>query len=459
MALFDSYSGVVTDNAGNSIAGATIKVYNADNADPLSASNTLAVIYSDRQGATEIDQEASPLQSAAKGAFRFYVVGGFYHILVESSGETSAIADVAIGTAGSLDTQDIGGSSFEVLESITGDLVITDVGLYNLENAFETGNTFEGSAQGQFTTAMYMFQDGFTLLIANNTNTIFQYDLSTAYQLSSAVYNNVSFTHSSNVFGIEFNPAGSVLYLCSRSATKRVAQIELSTPFDITSGVATTFFTPSQNSDGPADLRFNLDGTEAFITDIGTDVLSKYILSIAYDLQTAVYSGDFLDLIGSGTTVPFGFNFLPSGDIFLISDSTQGKFYEFVLQSPFDIASGVFSGVVYDTDGRAPIDFSLVKGGSSLFFVNNNGAIVRELAVGSEGSKFAQQNIGIMLGIGDSFSAADGSTPSVFSIDGSDSLNAVPRVAEGTFTGTTSKIVTDGERVERKTGLNVWRKA
>ena len=109
MALFDGYTGLVTDDAGNSLAAATVTVYNAIDPDPLSGSNTLAVIYSDREGVTEIDQTGDPLQSGSKGKFTFYVVGGFYHILVEIGGQTSAIPDVAIGTAGSLDTQDIGG--------------------------------------------------------------------------------------------------------------------------------------------------------------------------------------------------------------------------------------------------------------------------------------------------------------------------------------------------------------
>ena len=118
MATFDGYNGNITDNAGNSLAGATVKVYNAVDSDPLSASNTLAVIYSDRDGATTIDQTGAPLQSGSEGEFTFYSAGGNYHIVVTNGADTSSIPDVAIGTAQRLDTSGFGDLAF--LNSFNG---------------------------------------------------------------------------------------------------------------------------------------------------------------------------------------------------------------------------------------------------------------------------------------------------------------------------------------------------
>lgn len=114
-------------------------------------------------------------------------------------------------------------------------------------------------------TGTKMFVNGF------DNETIYQYSLSSPYNIASVTYDNVSLQYyptpynDRNVYDFVFNNTGTKLYLTG-PIDERLAEWTLSTPFNL----ATASFTGTKynfgNEDGaPYGLQFNTDGSKMFM--------------------------------------------------------------------------------------------------------------------------------------------------------------------------------------------------
>ena len=134
-------------------------------------------------------------------------------------------------------------------------------------------------------------------------NTIYQYSLSTAWDVSTATYDNKSYDSSSLLTGGEglsfaFNADGSAVYLTENYPNRKVYQFTLSTNFDISTASYSNKnldFT-SETSLGRPYFTFTNDGTKLFMINtfhtagyVGT--IHEYSLTTAYDVSTASYTG------------------------------------------------------------------------------------------------------------------------------------------------------------------------
>ncbi len=133
--------------------------------------------------------------------------------------------------------------------------------------------------------------------------TLNQYTLSIAYDLSTATYDNVSANVSAQVNSPQsfwLNPTGSKLYVLS-SSSDLLHQFVMSTPFDL-STISYDNIVIGLTSDisVSVELVFSNDGKRFFIIDNGGSVF-QYSLDIAWDLQLNNYTGieiDFSELSG-----------------------------------------------------------------------------------------------------------------------------------------------------------------
>ena len=194
----------------------------------------------------------------------------------------------------------------------------------------------------------------------NNSNTVDQYSLATAYDLGSATFDTrfeITFSGSgiSNVIavkGIRFNNTGSkVFIMVSRSQTPyhKTAEYSLSTNYDLsTISEPPTTVWDYANSNGPEDIWFKPDGTKLFILEDGNG-FTHYNLSSAFDLSTmsaspdgeTTWSGAYaprdplsLAINSDGTKVYVG-NSLSSG--------ASGQIFELRMSSAWDASTLVTS--------------------------------------------------------------------------------------------------------------------
>lgn len=98
MAKLAAFQMTVTDDAGNVVPAATVTVR------ATTAGNPLAVLYSDRAGATPI---GNPITTDDAGFFRFHAVGGSYNITATKGSFTRTWNYVGVGTASEYDASNL----------------------------------------------------------------------------------------------------------------------------------------------------------------------------------------------------------------------------------------------------------------------------------------------------------------------------------------------------------------
>jgi DNA-binding beta-propeller fold protein YncE len=130
---------------------------------------------------------------------------------------------------------------------------------------------------------------------------VYQYSLSTAFDLSTASYDSVSFSVASqeaSPTSVVFNSDGTKMYIVGYGSDT-VHQYTLSTAFDLsTSSYDSVSFSVASQETSPEDITFNSDGTKMYIVGQSSDTIYQYSTAtpaiITYDP----------DLQWSGGTAP-----------------------------------------------------------------------------------------------------------------------------------------------------------
>ena len=149
------------------------------------------------------------------------------------------------------------------------------------------------SSQDTVPRGILLNADGTSIYVCGDINAaIFQYDMTTAYDLSTASYASKSLSVSSEEpgpAGIAFNNDGTKIYVIGYN-NDNVRQYALSTAYDVSTGSyeSKTLDVSSQDS-SPRSLFFNSDGTKLFVNGNATDTMYQYSLSSAYDVSTGSY--------------------------------------------------------------------------------------------------------------------------------------------------------------------------
>ena len=113
------------------------------------------------------------------------------------------------------------------------------------------------------------------------------------------------------VRGLSFNDDGTKVYFVGDNTS--IYQWNLTSAFDLSTATSSgnTFNVGSQEG-GPQDVCFNNDGTKMFVTGTNADDLVEYALSSAYDITTATFTTQSTGTIG---TNPKGIAFNNDGTI------------------------------------------------------------------------------------------------------------------------------------------------
>lgn len=164
--------------------------------------------------------------------------------------------------------------------------------------------------------------DGTKLYITGSTsNTVYQYPLSTAWDLSTAGATNASKSasgDSSNTNSVTFSADGLNMYVVDLGSAT-VFQYPLSTAWDLsTAGSSSASFSVSSEESSPCGLNFRVDGSVLYVVGFATDRVYQYPVGTAWDLSTtSATSGNYY--IGAENASPQGIVFSPRGDRFFIA--------------------------------------------------------------------------------------------------------------------------------------------
>ena len=172
---------------------------------------------------------------------------------------------------------------------------------YNLSTAWDISTAvpkvkkFYLGSQESVPNGMYVKPDGTKMYIVGSTgDDVNEYDLSTAYDVSTASYNqnfSVS-TQETAPHGIEFKTDGTKMYVVGTTGDD-INEYNLSTAWDVSTASYNQNFSVSAQETLPHAVRFKPDGTKMFVTGTAGDDVNEYSLSTAWDVSTASYVQNF----------------------------------------------------------------------------------------------------------------------------------------------------------------------
>ena len=170
---------------------------------------------------------------------------------------------------------------------------------YSLSTAWDVSTasydsiSFDASAQGGAAVDFYIKDDGTKLFILNGaTDDIFAYSMSTAWNIGTASYDSVNLdiqTQELEPQGLWFKSDGTKVYMAGQN-TNSVYQYSLSTAWNLSTGSYDSVSLDVTSQDGsPSAIVFKSDGTKLFVLGADNDSVYQYSLSSAWDLSTASY--------------------------------------------------------------------------------------------------------------------------------------------------------------------------
>jgi hypothetical protein len=152
------------------------------------------------------------------------------------------------------------------------------------------------------------------------SDAVHQYSLSTAWDISTASFDSVTFSVSSEDTtprGVFFKSDGSKMYIAG-DLNKRIYQYTLSTAWDLsTASYDSVSFSIIGQESTLEDLFFKSDGTKLYIIGSGQDEINQYSLSTAWDISTASFDSIIFKTTDQ-ETAPAGMFFKSDGTVMYI---------------------------------------------------------------------------------------------------------------------------------------------
>jgi len=239
-------------------------------------------------------------------------------------------------------------------------------------------NSVSFSVAGQDTTPLGIAfnNDGSKMYILGYTNdSVYQYTLSTPFDLATASYDSVSFSvaaQDTNPYGIAFNSDGSKMYILGITSDS-VYQYTLSTPFNLaTASYDSVSFSVAGQDTAPFGIAFNNDGSKMYIVGNTNDTVFQYTLSTPFDLSTASYDNVSLSVAAQDTT-PLGIAFNNDGSKMYILGNANDSVFQYTLSTPFNLSTASYDSVSFSFAGQdsSPFGIAFNNDGSKMYMLGN----------------------------------------------------------------------------------------
>jgi len=275
---------------------------------------------------------------------------------------------------------------------------------FNIASASYTAREFYPTAQ-QATglTGMFMSPDGTTMYVTGTANdTVYQYTLATAGDVYTASYAGKSVSVGSQEtlpYGIFFKSDGLAMYIVGRTAD-RVFQYTLSTAWDVsTASYASKSFSVVGQEINTSGLFFKPDGTAMFVVGINSDTVFQYTLSTAWDVSTASYASKSF-LVSGQDTSPQGLFFKSDGSVMYVLGSTGDNVYQYTLSTAWDISTASYASISLSVSAQdtTPTGLFIDSAGTSLYVAGNTNNRVSQFTLPTAWSLVAGWTTRVGLG-------------------------------------------------------------
>ena len=227
-------------------------------------------------------------------------------------------------------------------EFLKAGIISTNVA--NYPEALELGGTvslsvflqdFSVSSQEIYPEAVALSSDGLNMYMSGLSSTnVYQYTLSTAWDISTAVYLQSFTTSAGQPMGLTFASNGSKMYVVNNIGAK-IIEYTLSTPWDISTSSFVAEIVVLNQDNYPRGVSMSTDGTKMFMAGNQNSAIKGYALTTPYAINSAVFTQSFSTAVANN-------------DIYINSNGyimyvTGGaNVYQYTLSTAWDISTAVF---------------------------------------------------------------------------------------------------------------------
>ena len=310
---------------------------------------------------------ASPSLVGASNNFGFYgdipsgVGTARYNLYMNGTADNYLAGNLWIGT-------NSGSEKLEVL----GNIKLTGTTETLTKTSTIDGWTYSGksvsiSAQETASRGISFSTDGTKMYIVGQTSdSVFQYTLSTPFDVSTATYSTKSFsvltqdTASTSLF---FKPDGTVFYMLG-DTVDTVFQFTLTTAWDISTAAYSKACSVTTQETAPSGLVISTDGTKMYVIGSTNDTVYQYTLSTAWDVSTATYASKSFSVTTFDGT-PTGVEFNNDGTKMYVVGSGYDCVIEYTLSTGWDVSTAVFTDRLIISNGISSINPNSFSAGNS----------------------------------------------------------------------------------------------
>ena len=236
--------------------------------------------------------------------------------------------------------------------------------------SYPTTNYFKVGSQDGTPRDLYLKPDGTKMyVIGSATDTVYQYDLSTAWSVSTASYvQNLSVNaQDTNPEGLFFKSDGTKMYVIG-TTNDRVYEYSLSTAWDISTASYVQNFSVAAQSTNPQGIFLKPDGTVMYVAATGLSKIYQYNLSTAWNISTASYIRNF-DASTQDTSITAAF-FKDDGTKMYVLGNTGDKVYQYDLSTAWDISTASYiQSFPVAAEESTPTGLSFRDDGTKLYMI------------------------------------------------------------------------------------------
>lgn len=236
--------------------------------------------------------------------------------------------------------------------------------------------------------AVFFKPDGTKLYIVGGTGVIVaSYTLATAWDVSTATadYANKSFLLTGQLTvtnDVAFKTDGTKMYVLSggTAATDRVYEYSLATAWDVTSASSVSNFSVNAQEATCQGLAFSDDGTKMYVVGTTNDTVYQYTLSTAWDLSTASYASKSFSVTTQETN-PTALCFSADGTRMYVTGTTGDDVNQYSLSTAWDVSTASFLRVSAAVGDTTPNGIAIKDDGTKLYVVGSGSGAVREFSL------------------------------------------------------------------------------
>jgi hypothetical protein len=233
---------------------------------------------------------------------------------------------------------------------------------YSLAGASYDSKSFSVASQASVPTDMQIKTDGTKIYVFNRNSTssaIYQYSLSTPFDVSTASYDSVSLVlnKSAQSYGCFIDSTGTYVYHIT--STGVIYQYSMTTAWDLsTASYDSKTITLSAQDTSTVGLYLGDSGTNLYIMGATGSAVYQYTLSTAYDITTATYASKSLSVSGqSGSSQ--GVWLSESGLYLFYMGYSNTSIYKYTLSTAWDLATATYSDEVLNVSSHGQYHFGL----------------------------------------------------------------------------------------------------